>query len=222
MSGSLQKVTVRAYSGLSATRLGRRRIVCVLEVKGSCLASVSTLIIPSPHLLLRVGRPYSQFHTRVASSRRKPVGPLDLILLPRYVAMSTSSPRDSLAGHIGHLTPPQEQAFTSFRSLLASNNLYNPASPSSLPSHDDGTILRFLRARRFNIQAAYKQFNETEAWRKETKIEEVYEGYDVEEYEEAKRVFPLWTGRRDRMGHPFYVYRVGDLDKKVGPTSFLN
>lgn len=122
-----------------------------------------------------------------------------------------SGQRDPLIGHVNHLTPTQSQAFTSFKSLLLSRGLITDP-----PKHDDGTLLRFLRARRFDPQPAIKQFAEAEAWRSEVGIERFYEDFGVEAWEEAKRVFPLWTGRRDRAGHPFYVYRVKDLDKKVG------
>ena len=52
---------------------------------------------------------------------------------------------DVLAGHLGHLTEQQEQAFATFRANLASANLYVPASQegeNALPaSHDDPTLL---------------------------------------------------------------------------------
>lgn len=131
---------------------------------------------------------------------------------------SSSTSRDPLAGHLNHLTSSQEQAFTSLKALLKSRDLY---TDEPTPSHDDSTILRFLRARRFDIQGAYKQFSEAEQWRKNTEVEKLYEGYDITEYDEARKVFPMWTGRQDRTGHPFYVFRVKDLDKKVGSTHVL-
>lgn len=47
---------------------------------------------------------------------------------------------------------------------------------------------RFLRARRFDVNAAFQQFKDTEDWRKENNIEALYENIDVESYEEARRV----------------------------------
>jgi len=45
---------------------------------------------------------------------------------------------------------------------------------------------RYLRARKFDIQGAIGQFSETEKWKKEQKVEELYEHFDVEIYERAR------------------------------------
>ena len=122
---------------------------------------------------------------------------------------------DPLAGQLGHLTSDQEKAFASFKSLVSAEGLYQ-STPT--PSHEDGTLLRFLRARKFDPQEALKQFSEMEKWRKETGtlgIQAFYDAYDINEFEEAKKVFTMWTGRRVRTGQPFYVLKVKDLDNKV-------
>ena len=123
---------------------------------------------------------------------------------------------DLLAGHPGHLTPFQQDALTKLKSQLESSHLYTPSTPSGPASQDDSTLLRFLRARRFDLPSTIEQFSSTEKWRKDTHIEELYDGYDVEKYVIATKMFPSWTGRRDRDGYPFYVFKVKDLDDKVG------
>ena len=46
-----------------------------------------------------------------------------------------------------------------------------------------------MRARRFDPQEALKQFVDTENWRKENRLEELYEEMiDVKEYEETRRL----------------------------------
>jgi hypothetical protein len=47
---------------------------------------------------------------------------------------------------------------------------------------------RFLRARRFIVPDAYKQFQETEDWRKANEIDKLYETIDLEHYEETRRL----------------------------------
>lgn len=47
---------------------------------------------------------------------------------------------------------------------------------------------RFLRARRFQLDPAFDQFNGTEKWRKENRLTELYETIDVEAYEETRRL----------------------------------
>lgn len=50
---------------------------------------------------------------------------------------------DVLAGHLGHLTETQQQAFASFRQSLAEAQLYVPPNEGSsdAASHDEPTLL---------------------------------------------------------------------------------
>ena len=47
----------------------------------------------------------------------------------------------SMAGHLGNLTPQQEQAFNKFIENLTKANLYTPGSDNHEASHDDATLL---------------------------------------------------------------------------------
>lgn len=47
----------------------------------------------------------------------------------------------TLAGHLGNLTPEQEQALETFRQELTTAGLYTPTSEGSNASHDDATLL---------------------------------------------------------------------------------
>ncbi|KAF3929925.1 Patellin-3 [Arthrobotrys entomopaga] len=123
--------------------------------------------------------------------------------------------RHPLAGHFAHLTADQEHAFVEFRRDLTEKGLYTPAAEKSAPSHDDTTLLRFLRARKFDVPSAVIQFSDTETWRQDTKIETLYDTIDIEEYEQARSVYPQWTGRRDRRGIPLYLFKVGHLNDKT-------
>ncbi|PGH04291.1 hypothetical protein AJ79_07138 [Helicocarpus griseus UAMH5409] len=73
---------------------------------------------------------------------------------------------------------------------------------------------RFLRARRFEVKGAVDQFQATEEWRKTNQINDLYENFDVDSYEEARRVYPQWTGRRDRRGIPIFVFVIKNLNSK--------
>jgi len=118
-----------------------------------------------------------------------------------------------LAGHIGHLTLSQEKSLETFKQSLHKADLYNPkADEGGCPSHDDTTLLRFLRARRFDVGKAHRQFADTANWRAEHDVENLYATFDPEEMESAKRFYPRWTGRRDKLGIPVYVYRLASLE----------
>ncbi|KAH9829628.1 CRAL/TRIO domain-containing protein [Rhodofomes roseus] len=118
---------------------------------------------------------------------------------------------DVLAGHLGHLAPDQERAFASFKDVLSSARLYSPPAGTAPASHDDPTLLRFLRARRFDPNKALKQFQDAEAWRKQHRVTWLYATFDPDEFESTRRFYPRWTGRRDRNGLPVYVYRLASL-----------
>jgi thioredoxin-related protein len=47
---------------------------------------------------------------------------------------------------------------------------------------------RFLRARRFVAQEAFKQFKATEDWRKENKLNEIFTTIELEEYEQTRQL----------------------------------
>ncbi|KAJ5183034.1 hypothetical protein N7492_000650 [Penicillium capsulatum] len=131
-----------------------------------------------------------------------------------------------LAGHLHHLTPEQEEKLAEFRSVCAERGYYTAAVaqgegvPEAKPaSHSDATLLRFLRARKFEVEGAWAQFKDTEDWRRENAIESLYENIGVDSYEAARRMYPQWTGRRDRRGIPVYVFEIRHLDNK-GMASF--
>lgn len=118
-------------------------------------------------------------------------------------------------GHLGHLTADEEAAFTALKALLASEGLYTAARDGAPPSHHDTVLLRFLRARRWVVPDAAAQFRDTERWRAAVSIDVLYDTIDVDAYEQCRRLYPQWTGRRDRRGIPVYLFEIRHLDAKT-------
>ena len=112
---------------------------------------------------------------------------------------------------------------TKFKQLCEHKGYYHPGDTSKNipPSHDDETLLRYLRARKFIPKDAFAQFKDTEDWRQENQLDTLYETIDVNEYEQTRRLYPQWTGRRDKRGIPFYVFEVANLDAKE-VTAYAN
>ncbi|KAL8966058.1 MAG: hypothetical protein Q9183_003537 [Haloplaca sp. 2 TL-2023] len=127
---------------------------------------------------------------------------------------SAATEQSRLKGHLGHLTPQEETALTEFKKLSADAGYFRPETDTQPASHDDGTLIRYLRARKFVAQDAFAQFKDTEIWRKENNLDALYEKIDISDYQEARSVYPQWTGRRDKRGIPVYLYEVGKLDSK--------
>lgn len=59
---------------------------------------------------------------------------------------------------------------------------------------------------------AFGQFKDTEDWRKKHEIDNLYNTIDIDEYDETRRLYPQWTGRRDKRGIPVYVFEVAALN----------
>ncbi|KAI1352428.1 CRAL-TRIO domain-containing protein [Xylaria sp. FL0043] len=115
-------------------------------------------------------------------------------------------------GHLGHLTEHEQQALIDFKTLLEEKGLYKPGPP---PSHDDPTLLRYLRARKWVPQDAYGQFAETEKFRNANEIEKLYDTIDIDSYEASRKLYPRFTGHRDKRGIPIYVFQIRHLDSKA-------
>ncbi|KAK5069970.1 hypothetical protein LTR16_009442, partial [Cryomyces antarcticus] len=47
---------------------------------------------------------------------------------------------------------------------------------------------RYLRARKFDPKQAFRQFKDTEDWRKENELDKLYDTIDVDEYEETRKL----------------------------------
>ncbi|KAK1959972.1 CRAL/TRIO domain-containing protein [Colletotrichum sublineola] len=115
-------------------------------------------------------------------------------------------------GHLGHLTQHEETQFAAFKTLLENKGLYKPGPPAS---HDDPTLLRYLRARGWVPEDAFTQFKDTEEWRAANDIDVLYRTIEHEAYEQSRRLYPQWLGRCDRRGIPVYLFEVKTLDAKT-------
>jgi|TARA_R110002003_G_scaffold1113_5_gene22430 hypothetical protein len=73
-----------------------------------------------------------------------------------------------------------------------------------------------LRARRFVPQEAFKQFKDTEDWRKENKLDLIFETIEVEEYEQTRRL--VWgCAYDDLLSHLTALHSI--LNGLAGATS---
>lgn len=121
----------------------------------------------------------------------------------------------SFNGHLGRLSPQQEEALATFKLNLEKAGLYKPATDHAKASHDDCTILRFLRARRFDVIKAQKQFTDRILWEKKYDVQNLFANFPTDEFENSRKYYPRWTGRRDKHGLPLYVYKLGALSSGI-------
>ncbi|KGN55868.1 phosphatidylinositol/phosphatidylcholine transfer protein SFH11 isoform X2 [Cucumis sativus] len=115
----------------------------------------------------------------------------------------------------GKHDPKEEEAVDQLREMLFLDG--------KLPTkfNDYHTLLRFLRMRNFDIEAAKDAFLKFIKWREDFKTDTISKDFKFEEKEEVKKCYPHGFHGVDRYGRPLYIERIGmvDLNKLLQITT---
>ncbi|KAF2174739.1 SEC14 cytosolic factor [Zopfia rhizophila CBS 207.26] len=141
--------------------------------------------------------------------------PAELKLDPKYddYDFPTTAPTPQ-NGHPGHTTPEQDAQVFQLRSMLEQLGYTERL--------DTLTLLRFLRARKFNVELSKQMyaspvdlFIDTEKWRKEyggVGVDELVRTFDYKEKPEVFKYYPQYYHKTDKDGRPVYIEQLGNVD----------
>ncbi|PHH84367.1 hypothetical protein CDD83_2059 [Cordyceps sp. RAO-2017] len=107
-------------------------------------------------------------------------------------------------GHAGHLTEQQIAQVHQLRMMLESEGYTERL--------DTLTLLRFLRARKFDVNLAKNMFVDCEKWRKDTKLDETVPVWDYPEKPKVAQYYKQFYHKTDNDGRPIYIETLGGID----------
>nr|CAD7445480.1 unnamed protein product [Timema bartmani] len=111
---------------------------------------------------------------------------------------------DYIQRYLGQLTLLQESCLVQLREWVA--NLQRGKVPS------DQTLLRFLRARDFNVEKARETLSQSLVWRKKHQVDRILSEYRTPQV--VQNYFPGCWHHIDKDGRPIYLLRLGQMDVK--------
>jgi CRAL/TRIO domain/CRAL/TRIO, N-terminal domain len=113
-----------------------------------------------------------------------------------------------------HSAPRIALAGTKLAAMLAAHKCRAKAK-SKFSVHADGsTLLRFLRAREYDVQKATTMYVNHLKWRKENGIDTILEDFDFKEREQYLAVYPQGYYNVDKEGRPVTIQHLGQVNPK--------
>ena len=89
------------------------------------------------------------------------------------------------------MTPEQEEKLKEFRKQLQDAGYKERL--------DDASLLRFLRARKFDVHKAYLMFTECEQWRKDFGVDDLVQNFKFEEKPLVTTYYPQYYHKTDKV-----------------------
>lgn len=109
-------------------------------------------------------------------------------------------------GRLGNLTVEQQAKLDLFKKQLKDEGIFVESRM------DDALLLRFLRARKFDLPQAKLMISNWIKWRKDQGVDDLLKTFQFPEKNEVDRIYPQYYHKTDKEGRPVYIERLGSLD----------
>ena len=117
-----------------------------------------------------------------------------------YVTIQVTSQDKNAAGFYDSLNQEQYNALQKFKQQLTEQKVIE-----SFEVYDDLYLLRFLRARKFDLDKTMLMFKKFIQWRADKKVDEIRENFELSELFDVKKLYPHGYHKVDKLGRPVYI-----------------
>ncbi|KAF7586322.1 hypothetical protein BBP40_009069 [Aspergillus hancockii] len=109
------------------------------------------------------------------------------------------------------LNKEEAEKFAAFKHLCAEHGLLERPKELETVDVQDGindelTLFRYFKAGRLNIQRSLRQLQDAAEFHRKNHAFRMYEGIRIQAFEETRKLYPHWTGRRDKRGLPILMF----------------
>ena len=123
--------------------------------------------------------------------------------------IKVNSTNPNASGFYNELNQAQYDALQQWKSNLISQNVL-----PNLDNYDDLFLLRFLRARKFDLVKTMEMFKKFLQWRIDMHVDELRENFEMDNLIEIKRLYPHGYHKTDKQGRPIYIELYDKTDVK--------